>query len=107
MSKTFKIVGNDISDCYHTFDELYEHRCLLFITLLLVDKNCKKTWKREHFEGWDCLYMETAYGQISYHVPANMRELYEGKIKEDPTYKYDGHSSAQVIERLRDQARIL
>ena len=38
--KTFTIKNGDISDGYHTFDELYEHRIALFITLarLLIDK---------------------------------------------------------------------
>lgn len=36
MSKKFQIEGGDISDGYHTFDELYEHRCLLFIRLCLL-----------------------------------------------------------------------
>lgn len=35
MSKTFKIQNNDISDGYHTFDELYEHRVLLYLNLCL------------------------------------------------------------------------
>ena len=96
--KKFQIVGNDISDGYHTFDELYEHRCLLFIGLC-IDGN--GVLKRDHFEGWDCLYLETNHGQISYHVPTRMRELYEGKLREDPNYPYDGHTSADVAERMR------
>ncbi len=100
--KTFKIVGDDISDGFHTFDELYEHRCLLFINLVLI---LGGVFKREHFEGWDCVYTETPYGQISYHVPAKLRPLYENKLIENPDYKYDGHSSTDVITRLRSWAK--
>lgn len=35
--KAFKIVGNDLSDGYHTFDELYDHRCLLFLAWMHSD----------------------------------------------------------------------
>lgn len=103
MSKTFKIVNNDMSDGYHTFDELYEHRCLLYINLVLALGG--GILKRDHFYGWDCIYLETAYGQISYHVPIGMRSTYEGKLKEDQDYKYDGHTSSDTLDRLRNLAK--
>lgn len=53
MSKKFEIVGNDISDGYHTFDELYEHRCLLFINLCLAHPNA--AYWRPHYDGWPLL----------------------------------------------------
>jgi hypothetical protein len=99
MRKTFKIVDGDISDGYHTFDELYEHRCLLYINLVLAIGG--GALKRDHFPGWDCIYFETAHGQVSYHVPVKMRVLYEGKMHEDADYQYDGHTSSDTLERLR------
>jgi hypothetical protein len=97
MSKTFKIVNGDISDGYHTFDELYEHRCLLFINLCLMQPE-KCAWKFD-YPGWFCLYLETPKGQISYHLPVQMLRLITA-IKKDQDYKWDGHTSQQVLERL-------
>lgn len=102
MSKTFKIQDGDISDGYHTFDELYEHRCLLFINVCMADRS-NAFWK-EDFAGWDCIYWESPSGQISYHVPTSMRPLYEGKIEHDPQHVWDGHQSTDTIFRLRNNA---
>lgn len=96
--KTFRIQGNDISDGYHTFDELYEHRCLLFINLCLQDR--KNSFWKPHFEGWFCLYWESAEGQVSYHVPYSMLQLIEGKIERHDQHTWDGHTSGDVIRRL-------
>lgn len=97
--KTFKIVGEDLSDGYHTFDELYEHRVLLYINLCLLQPH-KCAWK-EDFEGWFCLYLELPKGQISYHCPKKYVYLVESAIQNIPAYKWDGHTSDQVLERLK------
>ena len=101
MSKTFKIVGNDMSDGYHTFDELYEHRVLLYLNLCLhAPDMC--AFKCD-YEDWFCLYLESPCGQISYHLPNKYLDVVKKHgIKEDPTYKWDGHDSKKVIERLTE-----
>jgi len=96
--KTFKIVGNDISDGYHTFDELYEHRCLLFLNLCLLTP--EKCVFKIDYGTWFCLYYETEFGQISYHLPNKYIDLIVGKIKRDDNHKWDGHDSENVITRL-------
>lgn len=98
MSKTFKIVGNDISDGYHTFDELYEHRCLLFLNLCLTMPNKARIGKTEG--GWFVLFLELPTGQISYHLPERMLPFITSKILADLTHQWDGHKSADVIDRL-------
>lgn len=99
MGKTFKIVGSDMSDGYHTFDELYEHRCLLFVRLCAL-LPATAAW-RPDFEGWFCLYLELPSGQISYHVPNKYLPLVEGRVLRRDDYAWDGHTGAQVIERLQ------
>lgn len=100
MSKTFKIVGNDISDGYHTFDELYEHRCLLFLYLVRMNAD-KARWKLDPgFGNWFCLYYETPSGQISYHVPMKHLHLIQPFVTQDQNYKWDGHTPEQVLQRL-------
>ncbi len=97
--KTFKIVDGDLSDGYHTFDELYNHRCLLFLNLCLRDpENCY--WKPD-FVDWFCLYWETPEGQISYHIPETLLSYVEGKIKRDDHHLFDGHTSKDVVYRLQ------
>jgi hypothetical protein len=96
--KTFKIVGDDISDGYHTFGELYEHRNMLFMNICsVVPDQC--AW-RPDFEGWFVLYWESPKGQVSYHIQNKYLPLIEGRIKRVDGYRYDGHTSTQVLERL-------
>ena len=99
MGKKFEIKDGDISDGYHTFDELYTHRIALFLTLInSVDYPC--FIKHEHYEGWDAVYLELPDGQISYHVPIHNRKyLKRAKVVGDE-YKYDGHTPEDVWARL-------
>ncbi len=98
MSKTFKIVGEDMSDGYHTFDELYEHRVHLFLALARESK-CPCFFKRDYAE-WFCLYLELPSGQISYHIPNKLLPLVTSFAKESPEHKWDGHTPADVLTRL-------
>ena len=100
MNKTFKIVADDMSDGYHTFDELYEHRCLLFLNLCFHSPE-RCAFKKD-YATWFCLYLETPRGQISYHIPNKyLPSVISCGIKEDADYKWDGHTSSDVIERLK------
>lgn len=112
MFEKASVVSGSTSDGYHTFDELYDHRCLLWIALILQPAIAPTSyWVREHFAGWDLLvhtdYSEQSqeqpylHNQLSYHVPAKYRELYEGKITETGANNaYDGHTSKDVLQRL-------
>lgn len=102
MSKKFEIIGNDISDGYHTFDELYEHRCLLFINLCLAHRLV--AYWRPHYEGWPLLGLVLpGIGQITYHVPEKLLPLFQHKVTLGGP-EWDGHTSAQVVERLKAMA---
>lgn len=97
MGKKFEIVGSDISDGYHTFDELYEHRCLLFINLCLLRP--KQAYWRPHYEGWPLLGLQLPTGQISYHVPEKYLPLFEGKVEKGGP-EWDKHTPSDVVVRL-------
>lgn len=105
-NKTFKIVDDDISDGYHTFDELYEHRCLLYIHLCL-DNKVNTIWGRDHFIGWDILCTSLGRKQISYHVPAKYRYVLAKHFQEKPLdyieKLFDGHTSKDVAVRLLER----
>lgn len=94
-----------VSDGYHTIAELYDHRCLLFVNLCLMDAlNCN--WKPD-FEGWFCLFWESPSGQISYHIPDRYLPLIKDKILGVSNYQWDGHKSNDVLERLEKNAGLL
>jgi hypothetical protein len=94
-------VDGETSDGYHTFNELYEHRVLLWINLCLtVPIQCYVV--EEHYAGWFLLGMGTANGQISYHCQNKYLHLVKNIKREHP--EFDGHTSKQVIERLLAKA---
>lgn len=88
-----------VSDGYHTFDELYGHRCLLYIALCLANKD-KCGWK-PHYEGWPVLYFNSSAGQITYHIDEKkFGGLFKDKIRRDDSFVWDGHTSDDVLARL-------
>lgn len=105
--KTFNIVNGDISDGYHTFDELYEHRHALFLYALKHGAFCLQFAVLDHLDGWDLVaaYTKTGGNQISYHIPISMRHLWQHEgfpIYDIEWNKWDGHTSRDVIARLNE-----
>lgn len=104
MGKNYIIKDGDISDGYHTFDELYEHRIALFIALA---KWCEwESWYLyDDGDEWFCMFLETPAGQVSYHLPVRLLE----KVKtfalngghHSVSNKWDGHPPARALERLQ------
>lgn len=106
--------GNDIqvSDGYHTFDELYEHRDALFIALcraLLSDGTRPiDVWRSKlhndgtSYEGYFIMGIgEEAGYQITYHLPLSKWKETEFAAELTHAPLWDGHTSADVSERLR------
>lgn len=106
-----------VSDGYHTFDELYDHRITLFIALcrhmheLLGMENPGKfkVWRSKlhsdgsSFDGWFILGIGTEKGkQITYHLPMDRWEETDLFTEtHDKAPEWDGHTAADVIERLK------
>ena len=98
-----------ISDGYHTFDELYAHRCALFIALLdyiKVSGVGPPVWKSKFhadgsmFEGWFVAGIGTLAGnQITYHLPIHLWDKVHVRPR-GKAPKWDGHTSADVVKRL-------
>jgi len=97
------IVNGETSDGYHTFNELYHHRAILFSII------CKKyplAWKsKKHhdgtmYEGMFIVGIETPNGQATYHYDIdpywNMFDVKE--LETAP--EWDGHSPDEAIERI-------
>jgi hypothetical protein len=102
--KRFFLRDGDVSDGYHTFAELYDHRCLLFVNLCLMDAE-NAYWKPD-LPGWFLLYWESPAGQISYHINDKLLSLVDGRIQRDDGHKWDGHTSANVLARLARMALV-
>jgi hypothetical protein len=109
---------NLISDGYHTFGELYEHRIRLFIALCKAFYNDPQyqTGKKaeiwastKHSDGssfgdWFILGIGKKKGQqITYHLPAKFwSEVcdFAEVLKKAP--KFDEHTSEDVLLRLKN-----
>jgi hypothetical protein len=98
-----------ISDGYHTFEELYDHRCLLYLALCIKYKDyCYYTYTNSDGSTWDGWFLlvlnHPDIKQISYHLPIELVDycsLVDIKFK-DKSDDYDGHSSKNVVDGLQD-----
>ena len=94
----------DVSDGYHTFNELYHHRAILFSVICNTFKD--KAWKsKKHdtgdmFDGMFIVGIETPQGQATYHYDINPYwDMF--KVKELPNApKWDGHTPEEAIRRI-------
>jgi hypothetical protein len=90
----------ELSDGYHTFNELYRHRIALFIAFAAMRAmNGEPVYRFHHYEGWFCLGIESPFGQISYHIPESQWGLCEFAEERQP--EFDGHTSDDVLQRIQ------
>jgi hypothetical protein len=99
-----------ISDGYHTMDELYQHRRVLWVTLCRLVKHFdmgRMVWRSDKhsdgssFAGWFVLGISAAQGQqMTYHLPVTMWQQCEFAETLDRAPEFDGHTPADVLERL-------
>lgn len=103
-----------VSDGYHTMDELYEHRIILFITLLRIlhhwsGSRTQQLWCSKYhsdgtwLDGWFVAGIGREPGkQITYHLPVKYwDEVIKWAEYESRAPEWDGHTSADVLERLK------
>lgn len=107
-----------ISDGFHTFDELYEHRTALLAAF--AKANPDMAWKsRQHELGGDDMFpgyfivgvnlavRKKTHGggikkiPISYHVEDKYWDMFPIYEYENAP-KWDGHTPADVVERLHE-----
>lgn len=103
LIKKEQVDTNLISDGYHTFGELYEHRITLFIALcrIIQDRTLKQVWRYKTDSKWFLLGIDKAAGhQITYHLPmCKWNETdFANTILQRP--EFDGHTSQDVLDRL-------
>ena len=95
---------SEVSDGFHTFHELYEHRHHLFVALL--NSHPDLSWKsRLHDDGtmypgdWFIAGMDLPTGDVSYHLEGRFWDRVRVKAL-DLAPAWDGHTSQDVLVRL-------
>ena len=97
------MTSNTTSDGYHTFDELYYHRGILFSSLCNLMRD--KAWKsKAHHDG--TMYpgmfiagITTEYGETTYHFEDYMWDIVNARVL-DRAPEFDGHTPNDVLLRL-------
>ena len=100
-----------ISDGYHTFDELYDHRDILFIgvcQLIVKSKPENPVWRsKKHHDGsmYEDQFIMGIHKepgrQISYHMPLERWEETNFAETLESAPEWDKHTSDDVLERLK------
>lgn len=98
-----KITGST-SDGYHTFDELYHHRMILFA--VICRQNKKLSWRSKlhddgtMYDNYFIVGVETPEGSYTYHYHMENWDHFDG-VKELPNApKWDGHQPKDVTRLM-------
>lgn len=95
-----------LSDGFHTFNDLYYQRCILFATICNLNKNI--AWKsKKHNDGkkcfdsdeWFIVGIDTPEGTYTYHYEIKYWDLFT--IQElEKAKEWDGHTEKDVTRLL-------
>lgn len=92
-----------VSDGYHTFEELYYHRMILFNIICSYNKD--KAWKSKlhddgtMFEDYFIVGIDTPDGQFTYHYHIDNWDIF--KLKElEKAPKWDGHIPDDILRLI-------
>lgn len=99
--------SGDLSDGYHTFNQLYYQRCVLFASLVRLNKD--KSWKSfKHSDGkycfdsngeWFIVDIDTPIGSYTYHYEKKYWDLFECQELECGK-EWDGHTEEDISRLL-------
>jgi len=97
-------ITGETSDGYHTFNELYHHRAVLFS--VIVANYPDRAWKsKKHHDGtmYENMFIvgiDTPDGQATYHYDVDPYwDMFKCRVL-DNAPEWDGHTPAQAIERI-------
>ena len=107
----------DLSDGFHTFNQLYYQRMILFATI--VKQNRDRAWKSLRHEdgelcfggGWFIVGVDTPEGSYTYHYETNFYSLFDC-VELERAKHWDGHTEKDVtrllsLPALEKQSRII
>lgn len=108
---------NQLSDGFHTIGELYEHRIVLYITLLkfvcefLPEGIVWRSKKHSDGSAWDGWFImgvcHKPGSQITYHLPESYWDETHFALEIHNAPDWDGHTPADVLDRLKKLYRQL
>jgi len=90
-----------VSDGWHTFENLYHQRAMLFAALVKAHKDKSwKSWKHEDGEecfggGWFIVGITTPQGDYTYHYDAKYWDIFDCTELET-AHHWDGHTEEDV-----------
>lgn len=97
-------INGDTSDGYHTFNELYHHRAILFS--VICHELSHLAWKSlKHsdgsmFDGMFIVGINTPHGQATYHYDIDPYWDMFDVFEYDRAPEWDGHTPDMAIERI-------
>ena len=103
--------AGDLSDGYHTFNELYDYR--MIYNALLVNEyakqglyNCHKSKRHSDGEecfggGWFIVSMTLPTGQVTNHYELKDWDKFKCEERERAD-KWDGHTPQEAFQRMKD-----
>lgn len=101
----------ETSDGYHTFNELYHHRAVLFAFIAAHHPELSWKSKRHHdgsmYDGMFIVGINTPDGQATYHYDIDPYWDYFSCKELDIAPEWDGHTPAQAIERINHFRELL
>lgn len=97
-------VTGSTSDGYHTFDELYHHRAVLFSVIVAMFRG--RSWKSLHhhdgtmYDGMFIVGIDTPAGPATYHYDVEPYwDMFPCEVLERAP-EWDGHTPDDAIERI-------
>lgn len=95
----------DVSDGYHTFNQLYHQRAVLFAALVMQNKD--KAWKTHKHEdgepcfggGWFLVSIDTPKGTYGYHYEDKYWDLFDCQELEKAKH-WDGYTEEDVMRLM-------
>lgn len=102
----------DVSDGYHTFDELYQHRMALTAALCRATIPAWSWRSKQHhpdgdpmFEGFFIVGIELPTGVVTYHYKLKHWDVFNDVREIEHAPKWDGHTPAECVTRLINWAK--
>lgn len=100
----------EVSDGYHTFNELYRYRMLhnaAFFNLLARNGQVEVCKSRRHSDGEKCFGSDDWFivmailptGQVSNHYKSKYWDLFD-VLERETAFEYDGHTPNEAADRL-------
>jgi len=93
----------DLSDGYHTFNELYYHRMVLFAVICnTYTERSWKSWKHDDGTMYDEYFIvgvETKEGHYTYHYHKDHWDLFK-VVEYEFAPKWDGHKPEDITRLL-------